>query len=891
VAITDERSQTTPHVVSAGVASRTSNSAAAATVAAQQDFAQKDAAPTTGDVDGLAEDADSASPKERIRRRLNIYFAAATCLSGLTLAGNPATEMLPVIACFFAIFGLTFVDLLKWFSLPPAAAYVSLGAIALYSIGRFMDHAEASTAGGDDLQMVVVAELLVLVQAVLMLQQKNRRIYEQLAIFCLLELIVAAIFNDAVSFGLLLLPLGVVGAAALALLQTYQTTEEAFATGERKGESRRKTVAPSRHAIATVSAQRSSDSFHRAGLALPWMALTVLAPAVFLVALLFFYGLPRTSLASQRSSNRGIVGFSESVRLGEIRQMLQSDAMAARIDLSDRQTGKPYSVIDSLYLRGAVLEKYSTDPGNEGAWLSHLQRVTSTTTSLPLEHRDSRSTADDVRVRITLESAKSQALFGVPPYYRLATSPGILHEDDRWLLSRRGGYGLTSTGRTVYQFATTAFRDGEPSRYVPRFAFQDDRRGGTAADDTSSNQFDEVDRQRDQRNIDADRYVRLCLDYDEYRIPSAYRLSETLISAGLPTDNPLQMATAFERFLAFQGGFRYSLESTGESVPGLDPIEQFLSVDQRGNCQHFASALVLMLRSQGIPARIVVGYNSDEFNAMGGFYAARQLHAHAWVEALIDAQWVPQDELWHPVTDSDQYWVRLDPTPGGGGVDRATGGRVFEVLELAQYLWTDYVVHRTVPRPRADGSARDDSESASTAEYEGAVGWVIERLALIRAGQLGGGALAIGREFSWTAAVLSAGLVLLVLPLYQLGWPRGRRWSRSSVAGEEEIAVPRIVFFAETLKLLERIGIRRSIGQTPLELTTQAAAVLHQPGLVSLDGPLRLLTQAFYDTRFGGAAEPGASILTSADGELIAALRSVRERVELIESRSGPESH
>ncbi len=50
-----------------------------------------------------------------------------------------------------------------------------------------------------------------------------------------------------------------------------------------------------------------------------------------------------------------------------------------------------------------------------------------------------------------------------------------------------------------------------------------------------------------------------------------------------------------------------------------------------------------MLRSQGIPARLVVGFNTDEYNSVGGYYVARQLHAHAWVEALIDATWVSKE--------------------------------------------------------------------------------------------------------------------------------------------------------------------------------------------------------------------------------------------------------
>ena len=211
---------------------------------------------------------DPEQVRARLQRRLNLYFAAVTCLGALTLAGNPATQSLAVTGCFFAIFGVLFVDLLRWFALPSAAAYLALGAIALYSIGQIGQLLEHGLGIAGDQQMIVVAQLLVWVQAVLMLQRKNRRIYEQLAIFCLLELIVAAIFNDAISYGVLLLPLGVVGAGALGLLQAYQAAEEAFVE---PGQSPLKGNAPAGMATGGPRAwsRWSAASFHRAGLSLP----------------------------------------------------------------------------------------------------------------------------------------------------------------------------------------------------------------------------------------------------------------------------------------------------------------------------------------------------------------------------------------------------------------------------------------------------------------------------------------------------------------------------------------------------------------------------------------------------------------------------------------------
>ncbi|MGE0707027.1 MAG: transglutaminase domain-containing protein [Planctomycetota bacterium] len=84
-----------------------------------------------------------------------------------------------------------------------------------------------------------------------------------------------------------------------------------------------------------------------------------------------------------------------------------------------------------------------------------------------------------------------------------------------------------------------------------------------------------------------------------------------------------------EATLRHLSGYAYTLR------PGLDPAaDPTLAFLERGRgyCQHFASAMVVLLRAQGIPARIGVGYAGGEWQREGGYYLVRQRHAHAWVE-------------------------------------------------------------------------------------------------------------------------------------------------------------------------------------------------------------------------------------------------------------------
>ncbi|MGV3484200.1 MAG: DUF3488 domain-containing protein [Planctomycetaceae bacterium] len=394
---------------------------------------------------------------QNVERKLNIYFAVMACLCGLTFAGVPDLEHLPVIAVFVALFGLVFVDTLKWFSLPAAMAYVALGAIAFYTLTQF-----ANGATGAEPQMAAVAELLVFVQAVLMLQRKSRRIYEQLTVFALLELIVAAIFNNAISYGLLLLPLCVVALGALSLLHVYATAEDAFARRQLPDSG------------LSVSSAESDRSFARTGASLPRIGLLTIAPATMVVSFVFFYALPRTNQESKRGlAGKPQVGFSSEVSLGQIGQMLLNPEVAARIEIKDRRDRTRYDLAGDFYLRGAVLENYNPEGDLIGKWGVYDGGDLMRSRQLPRPPIESaaqqRLAGDDVAVRISVSPMEGRALFSLPPYYFDASGSDVLHRSDRWTIVRRKK-AASRESQISYRFATRGFRDGLQSRFLPRFA-------------------------------------------------------------------------------------------------------------------------------------------------------------------------------------------------------------------------------------------------------------------------------------------------------------------------------------------------------------------------------------------------------------------------------------
>jgi transglutaminase-like putative cysteine protease len=89
--------------------------------------------------------------------------------------------------------------------------------------------------------------------------------------------------------------------------------------------------------------------------------------------------------------------------------------------------------------------------------------------------------------------------------------------------------------------------------------------------------------------------------------------------------------------------FYYTLEPP---PLGSNPVDRFLFDTRRGFCEHYASAFSVMMRSVGIPTRIVLGYQGGEVNPLGGHLIVRQSDAHAWTEIWLDGI----------------GWQRVDPT-------------------------------------------------------------------------------------------------------------------------------------------------------------------------------------------------------------------------------------
>jgi transglutaminase-like putative cysteine protease len=121
--------------------------------------------------------------------------------------------------------------------------------------------------------------------------------------------------------------------------------------------------------------------------------------------------------------------------------------------------------------------------------------------------------------------------------------------------------------------------------------------------------------------------------------PRASALAAQWRAASADDAGVLQRAVAFLR----QGGYVYTLEPP---ILGADSVDEFLFSTKEGFCEHFASAFVYLMRSAGVPSRVITGYQGGELNSVDSIITVRQSDAHAWAEVFL----------------AGQGWVRVDPT-------------------------------------------------------------------------------------------------------------------------------------------------------------------------------------------------------------------------------------
>jgi len=167
--------------------------------------------------------------------------------------------------------------------------------------------------------------------------------------------------------------------------------------------------------------------------------------------------------------------------------------------------------------------------------------------------------------------------------------------------------------------------------------------------------------------IDREFYLRLPRTVSE-RLRAKGR---EIASSGFAPPEKLKLV---ERFFRSQ---RLAYATTGLPAGG-DPLDDFLFVTRRGNCEFFASSYATLLRLAGVPARLVGGYLGGAYNEMGGYYLVTEDLAHVWVEAYLEGR----------------GWVSVDPSAWAAGFARKDGAarRIGMYADAVAFYWDKAVI-------------------------------------------------------------------------------------------------------------------------------------------------------------------------------------------------------
>jgi uncharacterized protein (DUF58 family) len=291
-------------------------------------------------------------------------------------------------------------------------------------------------------------------------------------------------------------------------------------------------------------------------------------------------------------------------------------------------------------------------------------------------------------------------------------------------------------------------------------------------------------------------------------------------------------AVAVEQWLSGRLAYSLAVDDRGAA----DPLARFLFDGMAGHCEYFATAMVVLAREAGIPARFVAGYLRGERGRFGERYVVRQSDAHSWVE------------IYFPGIG----WVPFDPTPAAGrDVTEARG-----LWALATYLqssvtrlWDDYLV----------GIDLDDQVRGLLA-LTNAVNVMSDRLQGVWR------TIAAWHPLRIALLLLSLGLLAYVARRAPRLWRFRERRKR---ARPRETTLP--AFYAAALALLSRSGLSRRPGETPAELAARAESLLTRHGADRLDE----LTRLYYRVRFDGVTREGkvSRIARALLGDVRAGLR------------------
>ena len=556
-------------------------------------------------------------------QKVFIYLLVGIAFTALCL-GDRALSPAVIALCLAAGVG-------SWFWEPPRISFARYAPLWMpLTVSVLVSLAALVLSGFLQLSDGAIGLVLYLTGAKLF-QRERAADYIQLAVLSLLLMAIATLFNQDISFGLLFLLYVGVGLVNLTLYHLRLQAEQ--------------------HPRAASQVRRIDLGF------LGFLGSLALLAMVLSVALFFLF--PRVGLGILGRQARSPVmttGFAEEVSLGEFGTLKTDNAVVMRVEFP---AGVPPQV-ESLYWRGMSFDRY-----DGRAWSRTLDRSLSIfpnaagvfeLSASPLIPAASDLQFFPLEQLIYLEPLATNTVFGVAPLVEVEwlDRGGAMTPQQRWqwqnrrLLLRETGdvsHSLPPRMPYLYRAVSRIPRDLEPRlRQLGR--------------EELLSALDPVQQQA---------YLQLPEDLDP-RIPA---LAEE-ITAGIP--DVFGKVTALRNYLLENYAYTTNLPDPGAEPP----LEAFLFTHRRGHCEYFATALTVLARSLGIPARMVNGFLGGRWVAQEKYLAVRNADAHSWTE----------------IPFGPYGWIIFDATPPEANVSQRQSGwdPILDFYDSLRFRWFKYVI-------------------------------------------------------------------------------------------------------------------------------------------------------------------------------------------------------
>ena len=622
-----------------------------------------------------------------------------------------------------------------------------------------------SLYGSETVLHGILARMILSLTAIKLLQKKSDRDWIFLYLMAFFEVLLAAGLSISALYlvtflGYLLVM--VCAIIAFEIRKTSRAVEQKMAAG---------TIGESK-----LSVERPTLPVRR----LPTTAVALIVFIVILAVPLFFM-LPRVGGAGYGGQQGGIntrTGFSDTVKLGDIGIIQQSDEVVMRVKLEGNTEDQ-----GGLYFRGVALDTFDNHSWSKSRTRTKEALVKDDHDLIQVDFAAGRQNLSIQT--IYLEPLDTPVIFVLPRVVGIQGNFPVIEKD---------AYGALSYRRNYERISYKVLSD----RSLPdRARLHEDNFG---------------------YGSEMQNYLQLPEKYDKRIFGLAYSIASK-------EKNRYDRAAAIEKYL--QNNFGYTLDL---KAGGADPLADFLFNVGEGHCEYFATAMAVMLRTQGIATRIVNGFHGGEYNDTADITVVRQRNAHSWVEVYF-----PKENVWVP----------FDPTPFAGQTSASsTGivGKFNKYLEALETFWIEkFVAYDSQEQSSLVRSVRNgfvDYQSKLSTYFGHAQDILIEWWADVRGDK--------GSQSRFAAIGYAVGYILAgVIGILLLGWLYrkvvkskvwGRIWDRLFAKRHASI----IEFYDRMQQVLANKGLVRDPHQTPLEF----AFAVNMPEAVSI-------TEKYNRVRFG----------------------------------------